>query len=289
VSKAAQKQPERTLADNVTALRTEPSSALLPEEVMAEILACNDASKAQEDLWSRTRQATDMVSQATAAARKADSEMSEADLEYKTAQAENPERSAPRPRQWLIAAGTLVLDGLACYFAAAVLDGDQLQTLIWAALFLALLGAAELALDHLRDHHRTLWRWIAFVLGSFIVLLGVLRYSFLATVGTAGPVAALAGAVLFTVATAGFVVVGYKALRAAETGSTWKARRRARGYARLAAAAHRRLDRQVAGRDRLARAYLCRIRTRLVRTYSASQLPAMEHAVWAHLLGQELR
>jgi hypothetical protein len=285
----AQKATEQAPTSNITALPAKLPSAQSPREVMSEILGCNSASKAQEDLWSRTRQAADMVSQATADARKADSEVTEADLEYRTAQAENPERSAPRPRQWLIAGGTLALDGLACYFAAAALDGDQLQTLIWAVLFLALLGTAELALDHLRDNHRTLWRGVAFVLGSFIVLLGVLRYSFLATVGADGLVAAFAGAILFTVATGGFVVSGYKALRAAETGPTWKARRRARRCARLAAAAHRSLDRQVARRDRLARAYLCRIRTRLVRTYSASQLPVMEQAVWAHLLGEEPR
>jgi hypothetical protein len=269
---------------NVTSMRAEEPAAQGTPDVMREIIACNAASKAHEDLWSRTRQAADMTSQATTACRNAVAEQEEAELAYKARQAEDPERSAPCPRQWLIAGGTLALDGLACYFAAEALGAGQLQTLAWAALFLALLGAGEVVLDHFRDSHRAAWRWVAFILGGFIGLLGVLRYSFLVTVGAEGFVAAGAGASLFTVATAGFVIIGYRALRAAETGPMWKARRHAGACAKAAAAAHRGLERQIARRDRLARAYLNCIRARLVLTCTDSQIQAMERAVWAHLV-----
>ena len=47
------------------------------------------------------------------------------------------------------------------------------------------------ALDHYRDTHRVFCRWITGALGAFIVLLGVLRFAFLATVGYGGDLAAL--------------------------------------------------------------------------------------------------
>jgi hypothetical protein len=255
--------------------------------MMQEILGCNSASKAHEDLWSRTRQATDMVGQAAADARDADLERDRADLDHKAMQAENPERRASRPRQWLLAGGVLALDGVACYFAAEALGGSQPETLAWAVLFLALLGGGELALDHYRDDHHVLWRWIAVVLGAFIGMLGTLRFSFLVTVGSEGSVAAIAGASLFTVTTAGFVVIGYRALRVAETGQAWGARRRARACAIAADAAHRMLNQRIAHRDRLACAYLSRIRLRLIQSCTASELPPMEQAIWAHLVGQD--
>ena len=287
VSKAASHEQAGWSMNNGASWPGDHPPGSRPPEVMPEILACNSASKAQEELWARTRQAADIASHAAAAARSADAEQDEAEIEYQTAQAEHPERSAPRPRQWLIAAGALALDGLACYFAAEALDADQRQTLAWAVLFLALLGVAEVMLDHFCDGHRAAWRAIALAVGGFIALLGVLRYSFLATVGAAGLIAALAGASLFTVATAGFVIIGYRALRAAESGPAWQARRRASARGRAAAAAHRRLARQLAIRDRLARAYLSQIRKRLAHTCTASQLPALEQAVWAHLVGEQ--
>lgn len=284
MSKPAQREPEGQPTGNVTALHAEQP---LPE-VMPEIRGFNSENKAHEDLWSRTRQATDVVSHAEVDARNADAEWTDAELHHKALQAEFPERWAPRPRQWLIAGGSLALDGVACYFAAEALGGSQPETLGWAGLFLALLGTGEVTLDYYRDSHRAVWRWIACLLGAFVALLGLLRFSFLATVGTEGLVTALAGATLFTVATAGFVAIGYRALRAAETGQAWRARRRTRACASAAAAAHRRVDRLIARRDRLARAYLSRIRMRLIRTCTASQLPLIEQAVWAHLVGREL-
>lgn len=171
MSKSAQREPDRRQDASVTALH---GRRILPD-VMKEILGCNDASKAHEDLWSRTRQATDLVSQAEVDARKADADRDEAELDYKAALAENPERCAPRPRQRLIAASALALDGVACYFAAEALGGTQPETLGWTALFLALLGVGELVLDHYRDGYGLVWRWLAFVLGAFIGLLGLPR------------------------------------------------------------------------------------------------------------------
>jgi hypothetical protein len=255
--------------------------------VMAEVLAFNGSSQAHEDLWSDTRQATDIVNQAAADVAAAQNDVREAELAYRAERAKQLDRSAPRPRQWLLAAAALSLDGVACVFAAEALDGSQLETYGWAGLFLALLAAGELALDHYRDTHRALWRWIAGILGAFIGLLGVLRFVFLTTVGYGGDLAALVAATLFTVATAGFVVAGYRLLRAAETSQAWRARRLRRDCERAAAAARRRLVACTARRDRLARAYLSRIRSQLARGYSASELPLMEQALMAHLTGQE--
>ena len=50
-----------------------------------------------------------------------------------------------------------------------------------------------------------------------MILLGILRFWFLATIGTDGLVPAATGAALFTAASAGSLCLGYRALRAAET------------------------------------------------------------------------
>lgn len=284
MSKPAQQGPEGRQPSNISALSAKQPA----HEVKDLILDFNRSSKAHEDLYSRTRHETDLVNQSITAARKADSDRDAADLAYKTAQAEDPERRAPRLRQWLFAAGALCLDAAACYFAAEALGGSQLETFAWAALFLAVLGAGELMLDHFSDGHHVVWRWIVFVLGVFIIMLGLLRYSFLATVGAEGLLAALAGASLFTLATASFVIIGYRALRAAETGQIWRARRLLRSRENAAAAAHSKLDRQIAHRDRLASAYLSRIRLRLIEVGTVTPLRQMEQAVWTHLLGGDL-
>lgn len=256
-------------------------------DVTHEIQAFNDKSKEHEDLWSRARHAADQVRQAEVDARDADRLSANAELGHKALLAEYPDRTAPRLRQWLIATGILALDGVACYFAAETLNGSPVETLAWAGLFLAVLGAGEVALDLWRDAHSVLWRWTAFLLGAFIALLCVLRFWFLATIGTGGLASAAAGAGLFSLLTAGFVILGYKALRAAETREAWAARRRARDRARSATAAWRRCHWLKAKRNRLAHAYLSRFRTRLISVYDVDQLPAVEQSVFAHLIGED--
>jgi hypothetical protein len=259
---------------------------VLPD-VRAEIVIFNDESPGHEDLWTRTRQRADQVRQAEAEAREADRAAAAADGDHKAIQAEDPDRTAPRVRQWFLAAGALVLDGVACYFAAEALGGSQFETLAWAALFLALLGAAEVTLDLWRESHPVLWRWTVAMLGVFIGLLCVLRFWFLATVGVDGLVSAAAGAGLFTMLTAVFVIIGYRALRAAETGEAWRARRRTRALVKAAATAWQRVRWLRSRRDRLASAYLSRIRIHLIRTCTTGQLTSTEDAVRRHLIGED--
>ena len=151
---------------------------------------------------------------------------------------------------------------------------------------LAVLGAGEFALDFYRDRHRRVWRYIAIGLGGFVTGLGILRFTYLVTVGAAGPIAALVGAALFTVATVLFVMAGYWALRRAETPEAGKARRRARRAAREARATAERAARCRAKRDRLIDAYLVRLKVGPLASCSASDLPAMEAAIRSHLLGE---
>lgn len=279
-------EPQAQGLAQVTALEPEPPDQQLPD-VMGQINDFNSESKVHEDLWSRTKGLTDQVGQSAEAARSADMSSANADLDDKAIHAENADRAAPRPRQWLMAGGLLALDAVACYFAAQALGGSPAETLAWAGLFLALLGAGEVTLDLHREAHRGLWRWTACILVAFIALLGVLRFWFLATVGTEGLVTAGVGALLFTVATGGFVAIGYRVLRVAETSAAWRARRKAKAAAAAAALAHRRLDRLIGKRDGLARTYLGLIRTRLVKSSSAASLPLLERAIWAHLIGEE--
>ena len=285
MSTSRHEKPDLEATDATTAFHSEQRSKLT--DVLRQINGFNAESRAHEDLWSRTMRMTDQVGQDENTARKADSASANADLDYRAIQAENPDRTGPRPRQWLVAGGTLALDGVACYFAAEALGGDPSETLAWAGLFLALLGAGEVTLDLHRNSHRMLWRLTACVLVAFITLLGMLRFWFLATVGTEGLVTAGIGAILFTLSTGAFVVLGYRALRVAETHLAWRARRKARSSRGEAALAHRMVVRLAERRDALARAYLSLIRTRLVKSCPAGELPLMEQAIWAHLTGRE--
>ena len=109
------------------------------------------------------------------------------------------------------------------------------------------------------------------VIGFFVALLSTLRFWFLATVGTGGLVPAIAGACLFTVATAGFLSLGYRALRAAETPQAWRARRQAGPgpspnlWRRLPAAGDSNPG-DAADRDRLIDAYLGHVRRQVQKT-----------------------
>jgi len=207
-------------------------------------------------------------------------------VEHHIVQAERPRRVAPLPRQAVIAAITVALDGLACYFAAQALNGSQLATLVWTGLFLAVLAGGEILLDVYSDRSARTWRLLAFVLGAFVAGLGTLRYSYLYVVGAEGRLSALAGTALFTAATAAFLVLGYRALRAAETPAAWRARRQARKARRQAEAARASADRDMRDWNRLADTYIAEARHLLLDAYPSSEQPDVEAALRAHLLGR---
>jgi len=196
------------------------------------------------------------------------------------------ERTAPLGRQLIIAALTVVLDAVACWFAAQAIGDDQLQTLVWAGLFLAVLASGEIALDYYRDRSIRAWRLILTGLAAFVIGLGVLRYLFLSTVGVAGPEAAFVGALLFTAATAVFLLFGYRALRAAEKSAAWKARLAARRASRAADKAAERLTTFLDDQHRFVDAYLNQIRPTLLNRYP-SQMDQMEDTLRNHLYGSE--
>ena len=93
-------------------------------------------------------------------------------------------------------------------------------------------------------------------------------------------------ACLFTAATAGFLSLGYRALRSAETPSAWRARRQAR-QAQLAAQVARALaDQDAAERDSLIDAYLGRLTRLALKTGPAERQPPVESVVRKHLSGE---
>ncbi len=260
------------------------------QDATSAVRAFNNANRAHEDLWSRVRHATDIVRHARHEVADAESLAADADAAHRLIRAEHQDRGAPRVRQLLLAGLTIALDGLACNFAAQALGGGPRETLVWTVLFLAVLAAGELALDVYQERQRrAVWRLLAGGLGAFVAMLGALRYSFLITVGTEGPVTAVIGAALFTAVTTCLVLLGYRALRAAETAAAWKARRRKLALERKARAARGTVQAQIARRDRLADAYLSQLRTSLLQSCTASQLAAMEHAVRMHLAGKDER
>jgi hypothetical protein len=136
---------------------------------------------------------------------------------YRTVQAQHPHRRAPLPRQAILALITVALDGVACYFAAQALDVSQSATWVWTGLFLAVLAGGEVALDFYRDRNLRVWMALVTLTGILVTLLGILRFWFLAAIGTDGLVPSITEVFLFTAVTAGFLYLGYRALRAAET------------------------------------------------------------------------
>jgi hypothetical protein len=247
----------------------------------------NASNQAHEDLWTRVHQAGDAFRRSVRERAAARVQARQARDFHLAVQAEYPHRRAPLLRQVLIAAFTVALDAVACWFAAQALDEGQTETLLWTVLFLAVLACGEVALDYYSERSHRAWRLLAGSLLVFVTGLGVLRFLYLATVGGTGPVAALVGAALFTGATLGFLVIGYRALRAAEMFPAWQARRRSRQAEREAAAASRRVARMLRERDRLIDAYISRIRVGLLRKCSADQLPEWEAALRQHLTGQD--
>ena len=156
----------------------------------------NASNAAHEDLWSRVFHAGDAVHHSSETAHRAVTKAEQTRMSHLAIQAEQPQRRAPRGRQLTFAAATVILDAVASYFAAQALGGGQLVTLTWAALFLAVLAGGEVALDLTRDRgDRRAWRLLALGVAIFVVGLGVLRFSYLATVGADEPIAALVGAV----------------------------------------------------------------------------------------------
>jgi hypothetical protein len=257
-----------------------------PVDVTALIRQVNASNEAIEDLYLRTRQAADIAERSNQAAEQAAVVAETAKVAHRIIQAEYPQRRAPLPRQRFYALLTVALDGVACYFAAQALDGSQDTTLVWTVLFLAVLGVGEMALDYYRDRHQRAWRMVASILAMFVGTLGVLRFWFLATVGASGLIPAALGAALFTAVTGGFLLVGYRALRLAETPQAFRARRWARTAAQAALAARVDANRNTRDRERLIDAYLVQVRRQALELFTAEQ-QSVEKAVRRHLLGEE--
>lgn len=263
----------------------DPVMTPLPD-VTGVVLEFNDANPAYQSLWERIRQARDDVLSAGAHYRRARGFASQQQGAYKILQNLHRERTAPLGRQLAIAALTVVLDAVACWFAAQAIGDDQLETFAWAGLFLAVLASGEVALDYYRDRSMRAWRLVLAGLSAFVVGLGVLRYLFLSTVGVTGYQTARVGAVLFTAATAVFLLVGYRALRAAEKPAAWRARLAARRAGRAADQAAERLTACLDDQHRHVGAYLSEIRGTLLSEYPR-HLDQMEDALRKHLYGSE--
>jgi hypothetical protein len=267
---------------------SEQHRTITSAEVAEHVRNFNASNQAHEDLWARAHQAGDAVCRGVEDKDKAQLHARHARDFHLAVQAEYPHRRAPLMRQALIAAFTTGLDGVACWFAAQALGNGQTETLLWTALFLAVLGTGEVALDHYSEHSHRVWQLLVGGLLLFVAGLGVLRFLYLATVGGNGPIAALVGAALFTGATAGFLVIGYRALRAAEMPPAWRARKRSRQADRQVSAASQRVARLVRERDRLVDAYVSRIRVGLLEQCESGELPQLVAAVRRHLTGRDL-
>jgi hypothetical protein len=258
----------------------------VPTDVADVIRRVNASNEAVEDQCLRARQAADLASRSAGAADQAATTAVRAEVAHQTIQAERPRRCAPLPRQVVLALITVALDGLACYFAAQALDGSQDATLVWTALFLSVLAGGEFALDFYKDRSERTWHSLVILIGTFVTLLGTLRFWFLVTIGGGGLVPAIVGAFLFTGATAGFLSIGYRALRVAETTHAWRARRQARKARQTARAARTTADRDTAERDRLIDAYLGQVRRQVLKTCPVDQQLETEEAVREHLSGR---
>ena len=259
-----------------------PPVAALPVAPDAVILRFNEDNLANEELYERARHASDVAYRARGNADGAQADAKRARDAWRTAQLEYPDRRAWLPLMSLIAVALLALDSWAAYFAAEALGGDQRATLLWAALFLVILGLLEGGLAWSAERNRKIFRLIALGLGTFAVLLALLRFGFFAAVGT-GLVAAVIGAAAFTACTIMFVIGGFAAVRYAETMTIWQAHHHARKAARKAADADASARRRADERDRRVDAYVGRIRSTLLRDFAAAG--DMENKVRAHMLG----
>ena len=243
----------------------------------------NASNEAVEDQCLRACQAAEI---ATRSARAAELSAAAADrtmAAYRIVQAEYPYRRAPLPRQAILALTTVALDGVACYFAAQTLDVSQSATWVWTGLFLAVLASGQVALDFYRDRNLRVWKALVTLTAILVTLLGILRFWFLAAIGTEGLVPSISEAFLFTAVTAGFLYLGYRALRAAETPPTWRVRRAACKARRAARAARMTAERDARERDRRILAYLRYARRLVLKTYPVDVQVALESAVRSHL------
>ena len=257
-----------------------------PVDVTALIRQVNASSDAVEDLYLRARQEVDITRHSSQDAEQATDLAAAAKVTHRIIQAENPRRRAPLCRQRGYALVTVALDGVACYFAAEALDGSRDTTLVWTVLFLAILAIGEIALDFYRDRSLRAWHTVTSILILFVGGLGALRFWFLATIGDSGLIPAALGAVLFTAVTAGFLLVGYRCLRLAETPQAFRARRAMQAAVQAAVAARFEVNRNKRDRDRLIDAYLGQVRRQALELPTADQ-QAVEQAVRRHLLGEQ--
>jgi hypothetical protein len=155
---------------------------MAPADVAGIVREFNASNQAHEDLWARVHQAGDAVRRSVDDRDAAQVRAREARDFHLAVQAEYPHRHAPLLRQALIAAVTVGLDGVACWFAAQALGNGQDETLLWTVLFLAVLASGEVALDYASEHSARAWRLLAGGLLVFVAGLGVLRFLYLATV-----------------------------------------------------------------------------------------------------------
>ena len=279
--------PDATISrDPSSWIHPRGADAASPVRVAVLIRDVNASDEAVEDQFLRARQAAGIAARSVRAAERAAAEAQTAEVAHRAIQAAQPRRRAPLPRQVTFALGTVVLDGLACYLAAQVLGGSLDATLIWTGLFLGVLAGGEAALGFYRDRGERAWRVLVMLTGFVVMLLGALRFWFLATAGTGGLVPAITGACLFTVTTAGFLTVGYRALRSAETPSAWRARQQAGKVRHAARIARAEADRTAVERDRLIDAYLGHVRRLALKTCPAERQLAVESVVRQHLLGK---
>jgi hypothetical protein len=255
----------------------------LPVGPEAVILRFNNEDEANEELYESGRHASDVARRARKEADRSQVAAKKARRTWRTAQLEHHDRRAWLPLMALIALILLALDSWAAYFAAEALGGDQRVTLLWAVLFLVILGLLEAGLTWSAERNKKIFHLIAAGLAAFVILLAALRFGFFAAVGT-GPVAAFLGAGVFTICTIMFVVGGFAAIRHAETVTIWQARHGARRAAKKAQAARTVADRRADERDRRVDAYLARIRSTLLRDFPGAQ--DMEAGVRRHMSGE---
>ena len=127
----------------MTTLEMPPEGTQEPLDVANLIRQVNESNEAVKDQCLRAWHAADIARRSGQTAHLAAATAQAAKFAHRTLQAEHPRRRAPLPRQLLLALGTVVSDGVACYFAAQALDGSQDTTIVWTALFLAVLAGGE--------------------------------------------------------------------------------------------------------------------------------------------------